>query len=85
MQTNNLAHILKKWENAKYNNDAGLTKLWKSLKGIDIEWQKYIKIKSYFLYFKCETFQDEKEELYLDINGTTCRYVTEFKYYLDFN
>ena len=37
MQTNNLAHISKKWENVKFNTDEGLTKLWKSLKGIDIE------------------------------------------------
>ena len=39
--------ITEKWENVKYNPEAGLTKLWKKLKGIDIEQQKYIGIRRF--------------------------------------
>ena len=37
--------LTEKWENIKYNKEAGFNKLWNNLKGINDEQQKYIGVR----------------------------------------
>jgi len=68
------------WENVKYNPEAGLTKLVKNLKGIDIEQQKTIGIK--------KTHSDSSKPLVDPIyifNETKYRLMGQLEFEVDFN
>ena len=73
--------ITEKWENVKYNPEAGLTKLWKNLNGVDNEQQKYIGIK--------QSKTDSTINPYVDpiyiFNNTKYRFMGMVEYEVDFN
>ena len=73
--------LTESWENVKYNEEAGLTKLWKSLNKIDNEQQKYIGIIKKSSTFINLIFINQLRE----INGTKYRIIGQFRYAVDFN
>ena len=72
--------ITETWEIVKYNPEAGLTKLWNNLNGIDIEQQKYIGIRYMNSYFK-----NYKLNSLVKLNETVFRLIGGFEYFIDFN
>ena len=67
--------LTESWENVKYNEEAGLTKLWKSLNKIDNEQQKYIGIIKKSSTFINLIFINQLRE----INGTKYRNIGQFR------
>ena len=68
-------------ENVKYNPEAGLTKLWKNLNGVDIEQQKYIGIKQ----SKTDSIINPYVDPIYIFNNTKYRFMGMVEYEVDFN
>ena len=80
----NYGLLTEKWENIKYYAEAGFTKLWKNLRGIDDEQQKYIGVRRIDSDFRSYQTMDEKEMgIVRYINGTKYRTLRTIKYELD--
>ena len=73
--------IFETWENVKYNPEAGLTKLWKRLKGNDIEQQKYIVLRQ---MYRDSTINPSVEPIYI-FNWTKYRLMGKLEYIIDLN
>ena len=79
--TSEIFLLTENWENVKYNPEAGLAKLWKSLYGIDVEQQKYIGILSKSTNFVSRKYKNS----FKLINGTKYRFIGKFRDKVDFN
>ena len=76
--------LTEKWENIKYNKEAGFNKLWNNLKGINDEQQKYIGVRRIDSDFRSYRTVGEKEfGLVRYINGTKYRTLRIIKYELN--